>query len=72
VSSRITERHKHNSGDVDHLAVDLKDSSGGLHLSLKSMRRSSEHLKDDEGTNETISSRKRMAGRRGKGSMDEP
>jgi hypothetical protein len=57
VSSRITERYKHNSGDVDHLAVDLKDSSGGLHLSFKSMRGSSEHLKDNKGPNETISVR---------------
>jgi len=42
VSSSISERHEHNSRNVDDLTVDFENTSSGLHLRLESMRGSTE------------------------------
>jgi hypothetical protein len=42
VGRSVSERDQHDTGDVDDLAVDLEDTSGGLHLRFETVRRSAE------------------------------
>lgn len=38
----VSERHEHDSRDVDDLTIDLENSRGGLHLSFETVRGSTE------------------------------
>lgn len=45
---RVSERHEHDSGNVDDLTVDLEHSSGSLHLRLESVGWRTEPVKGSE------------------------
>lgn len=59
VSSSISERHEHDTGDVDDLTINLEDTSSSLHLRFESMRGSTKP------TREGVVSRSRSEDRKG-------